>query len=122
MQTFTEEMLVESAGNKWVLKRAFHFYYLTKTGGQINVSVPEGFVTDFASTPTILYPIFPPIGLYNKAAMMHDYLYASINPLISRKQADQFFLQAMEILKVPRWKRSLMFYAVRLFGNKHFKT
>jgi len=80
--------------------------------------VPEGFNTDFASTPKLLYPIFPPIGIYNKAAMVHDYLYTSA--ILPRKEADLFFLQAMEVLQVPNWKRKLMFWAVRCFGAKKF--
>ena len=118
MQKFTEELLVESSGDKWVLKRAFHFYYIDGVGGQKDVIVPEGFVTDFASTPRLLYPIFPPIGIYNKAAMVHDYIYTSA--IFPRKEADLFFLQAMQVLEVPKWKREMMFWAVRFFGGKRF--
>jgi len=118
MQKFTEELLVESVGDKWVLKRAFHFYYINEVGGQKDVIIPEGFITDFASTPRLLYPIFPPIGIYNKAAMVHDYLYTSA--ILPRKECDLFFLQAMEVLQVPKWKRKMMFWAVRCFGAKRF--
>jgi hypothetical protein len=124
MQKFTEELLVESSGKNWVLKRAFTFYYESKysIGLRINLIVPEGFVTDFASTPKLLYPIFPPIGIYNKAAMVHDYLYSKeCNLSISRVQADVFFLQAMEVLKVVKWKRYVMFLAVRVFGKFYFR-
>ena len=127
MNKFTEELLVESTGNKWVLKRAFTFYYdsVSKGGNTIRTTivVPEGFVTDFASTPRLLYPIFPPIGIYNKAAMVHDFLYSKECPIaIKRAQADLFFLQAMVVLKVPKWKRELMYFAVKLFGKSHFRS
>ncbi len=117
---FTSSLLVESYGddNRWILKRAFNFYYLDKSGNRTDLIVPEGFITDFASTPQILFSIFPPIGLYNKAAMVHDFLYS--NKIIDRKKADLFFLQAMEVLKVPAWKRRLMFWAVRIFGAGKF--
>lgn len=129
MQKFTEELLVESFGNRWVLRRAFKFYYLYECDPfsccldhRIEVVVPEGFETDFASTPRLLYPIFPPIGIYNKAAMVHDYLYSKECLLeISRLQADRFFLQAMEVLKVAKWKRCVMFLAVRIFGKFYFR-
>ncbi len=124
---FTEELLVESTGDKWVLKRAFTFYYdLVSGDGNVirtTIMVPEGFVTDFASTPKSLYPIFPPIGIYNKAAMVHDFLYSKECPVvIERAQADLFFLQAMAVLKVPKWKRKLMYFAVKLFGKSHFRS
>lgn len=123
MQKFTEELLVESIGNKWVLKRAFKFYYVDQKGTVLRqIIVPEGFQTDFASTPSLLYPIFPPIGIYNKAAMIHDYLYSKECPeIIERQDADQYFLQAMAVLKVAKWKRKLMFYAVRLFGKSYYR-
>lgn len=122
MQKFTEELLVESIGDKWILKRAFKFYYADDAGNPLKeVIVPEGFVTDFASTPKLFYPIFPPIGIYNKAAMVHDFLYsAGSDADITRKDADRFFLQAMAVLKVPMWKRRLMYFAVRLFGASHY--
>lgn len=120
MQKFTEEILVESVGDKWVLKRAFKFYYADKEGVPLTeVVIAEGFVTDFASTPKFLYPWFPPIGIYNKAAMVHDFLYSESTP-ITRAEADKFFLQAMEVLKVPAWKRRLMYFAVRLFGASRY--
>lgn len=123
MQKFTEELLVQSLGNSWVLKRAFHFYYLNEVGGQTDVIIPEGFITDFASTPKALYSFFPPIGIYNKAAMIHDFLYSKDCPVIVERQiADKFFLQAMGVLGVAKWKRKIMFYAVRLFGQSHFRT
>ncbi len=120
---FTEELLVESVGDQWVLKRAFKFYYADKDGQPLQeIVVPEGFLTDFASTPKALYPWFPPIGIYNKAAMVHDFLYDVACPVkVERKSADEFFLQAMEVLRVPKWKRNVMFAAVRLFGKKHFR-
>ncbi len=120
MEKFTDSLLVESFGDdgKWLLKRGFSFYYLDKTGKRIDLIIPEGFVTDFASTPTLLYSIFPPIGIYNKAAIVHDYLYTAA--ILTRKESDLFFLQAMEVLEVPRWKRRLMFAAVRIFGAKRF--
>lgn len=127
MQKFTEELVVESLGEKWILKKAFTFYYEMPFGEGKNfrqaIVIPEGFETDFASTPKLLYSIFPPIGIYNKAAMIHDFLYSKeCRYDISRQSADKFFLQAMEVLKVPKWKRKLMYLAVRIFGKKHFRV
>lgn len=122
--SFHKELLAESFGEdgkKWILRRAFKFYYevsLCRT----YIKVPNGFITDFATIPRPLYLIFPPIGRYNKAAMVHDYLYdASCSLKLSRKDSDLIFLQAMEILGVKKWVRYSLFLAVRLFGRKHFR-
>ena len=123
MNKFTDELLVESQGDAWVLKRAFHFYYIDGVGRQFDVIIPENFVTDFASTPKLLYSFFPPIGIYNKAAIVHDYLYSKECPVsLERVKADKFFLQAMGVLQVPKWQRKLMYFAVRIFGKKHFRV
>src|SRR4051812_5700781 len=39
------------------------------------IRVPAKFVTDLASIPQILWNILPPIGAYDAAAVVHDYLY-----------------------------------------------
>lgn len=83
-------------------------------GWGARIDVPKGFVTDFASTPRILWSIFPPWGVWNKAAIIHDFLYQ--NTVASRFICDAIFRDAMASLGVPAWRRVLMYYAVRLFG------
>ena len=39
------------------------------------ITVPAGFVTDFASTPRAIWAILPPTGRYQLAAVVHDFLY-----------------------------------------------
>ncbi|EJC5177426.1 DUF1353 domain-containing protein [Salmonella enterica] len=77
--------------------------------------VPAGFVTDLASVPRIFWTILPPDGKYAKAAIIHDYLYD--NALRTKKEADLIFLDGMTVLGVPKWKRTVMYWAVRLFGR-----
>lgn len=127
MKKFTDELIVKSIGSKWELVEPFCFYYekLNKNTYRFadpsnynKIVIPKGFITDFASTPRILYPIIPPIGIYNKACIIHDYLYQE--KIFLRKTCDLIFLQAMKILDVPKWKRNLMFIIVRLFGKKYY--
>ena len=80
----------------------------------VTIHVPVGFVTDFASIPRFIRFIIPKLGKYNKAAVLHDYAYQF--GTISRKQADQLFLDAMKDLGVLKWKRYTMYWAVRAFG------
>jgi hypothetical protein len=79
-----------------------------------NIDVPEGFITDFASVPRAFWRIVPPFGVYIPAAVAHDYLYSTGEA--PRKVADMVFVLVMERLGVPRWKRWLMYRAVRMFG------
>jgi hypothetical protein len=97
--------------------RMLHSFFVNTFIGL--VMIPEGFVTDFASVPQFLWGIFPPWGKYSEAAVVHDFLYTGFFKC-TRKQADQVFLQLMERMEVPLWKRQTMYAAVRMFGGKAF--
>jgi hypothetical protein len=99
------------------------------------IRVPAKFVTDLASIPQILWNILPPIGAYDAAAVVHDYLYtlggferslaarSGYEPLryiehVTRGQADRVLLEAMEVLDVEWWKRRAIYAGVRVGGWK----
>lgn len=84
------------------------------------ITVPAGFVTDFASVPKVLWNLLPPTGPYGKAAVIHDYLYRSYG-FSSKIVADAIFLEAMKALGVGRCKRNVMYLAVHLFGGHSYK-
>jgi hypothetical protein len=62
------------------------------------ISVPAGFVTDLASVPCWLHPIVAPAGNWNRASVVHDWLYAHKGVItgsgkkLTRKQCDRIFL------------------------------
>lgn len=121
MSSFTDPLVVEKISARlWKTHRPLTYYV-----GQIEdndvIVVPEGFITDFASVPQFAWIMIPPDGEYTAAAVVHDYLYSTQTR--TRKQSDDIFLEAMEVLKVVFWKRILMYWAVRLFAwiawNKH---
>lgn len=89
-------------------------------GGGVLIHVPAGYVTDFASVPRMFWRVFPPTGRYNRAAIVHDYLYTNATAC-SRFFADGLFRELMLHLGVPMWRRVLMFYAVRLGGKSGWK-
>ncbi|EBW6364527.1 phage tail protein, partial [Salmonella enterica subsp. enterica serovar Oranienburg] len=64
--------------------------------------------------------ILPPDGKYAKAAIIHDYLYD--NALRTKQEADRIFLDGMTVLGVPKWKRAIMYQAVRLFGRGNYRN
>jgi hypothetical protein len=75
------------------------------------ITVPFGFVTDFASVPRLLWSLFPPIGRYGYAAVFHE------QHGMTRKEADLVFRDTMDELGVPAWKKLTLYSAVRLFGG-----
>lgn len=89
------------------------------------IIVPAGFVTDFASIPMGLRNTFPPLGPWARAAILHDFLYDQGGQLpgksYSRAEADGIFREAMQVLKVPAWRREVMYRAVRLGGKSGWK-
>lgn len=97
----------------WVLRAPMQ--YEVGDSGQY-IIVPRGFVTDFASTPPALRPLFPKLGRYIVAAIVHDYLYW--NQTCTRQQADRIFEMAMEKAKVDSIRRNLMWVAVSGFGDQ----
>lgn len=80
----------------------------------LEIEVPAGFVTDFASIPRFFHRLLPHNGEYDAPAVVHDYLYAS--GAFPQETCDLVFLEAMESIHVLKWKRAAMFRAVRLFG------
>jgi len=103
----------EFVGNgKWKLTHPFAFN--SKVFGRIDI--PNRFVTDGASIPKFLWSIVgsPWSGKYAEAAIPHDWGYHKQK--LTRKQYDLVFLEAMKVLKVPFWKRRLMYQAVRIAG------
>ncbi|MBD3351722.1 MAG: DUF1353 domain-containing protein [Candidatus Lokiarchaeota archaeon] len=116
MSKFTDLLLISplSDGKRWIIRKEFG-YDVGKEGSGDTITVSVGFVTDFASVPRIFWSIFPRWGKHGNAAVIHDYLYWSQDR--SKDEADKIFLEAMVVLKVPRWKRRCMYLAVKYFGG-----
>ncbi|EAS1909277.1 DUF1353 domain-containing protein [Salmonella enterica] len=98
---------------RWRVYEPFEFY-LSDDNSDV-IEVPAGFVTDLATIPRIFWTILPPDGKYAKAAIIHDWMYD--NALRTKKEADLIFLDGMTVLGVPKWKRTIMYWAVRVFGR-----
>jgi len=115
MSSFTEPLQVEIQANgvNGKLLKEFDYHVGSEQSDWV-VHVPAGFVTDFASSPSFAWMIFPKMGLYSAAAVLHDYLYQS--KLVCRALADSIFREAMLVLGVPHWKVNIMYWGVRAFG------
>lgn len=84
-----------------------------RPAGSVHI-IQQGFVTDLASIPRILWIIWPPFGNYLEAAVLHDYLYSKG---LNKQCADKTFLFVMEIYGVGWITRNLFYLAVKIFGN-----
>lgn len=79
------------------------------------VSVPTGFVTDFASIPREFWSLLRPDGDYSYAAVFHDFLYW--NQTTSKEYADSVLKFAMEDFKIDSKTIWTIYTAVKLFGQ-----
>jgi len=120
MSSFTSPLIVSPLpdGKRWRLVQPFT-YHIGGKYSKDTIRVPAGFITDFTSTPSEIWMIIPPWGKYGKAAVVHDYLYQTASR--TRKEADDIFREAMEVLGVDKVRVFLMYWAVRLFGVFAYK-
>jgi hypothetical protein len=77
--------------------------------------VPAGFVTDFATVPRIAVWLIARFGLWTLPAIFHDWLLTARvrQGLVSSVDADALFRRTMRELKVPPYRRNLMWTGVR---------
>ena len=90
---------------------------------QRTITVPAGFVTDFASIQVLhnafLFVLFALVSGYgNYAATIHDWLY--LGGQLSRKDADAVLYRALRAEGVARWRAYLFWLGVRIGGAKHY--
>ena len=117
MSTFTTPLIVTPLddGQRWRLIESFSYHVGDYPSRDI-ITVPAGYITDFASVPRLFWRLLPPWGTYGKAAVVHDYLCdTKTRPC---REVHDLFLAAMTALSVPRWKRNMMWAAVRCCGPK----
>ena len=101
---------------------------------QGEIIVSEGFKTDLASVPRMLWAFISPWDIA-RAAVVHDFLYSQCREYSTktafdsflwknvRRISDKIFLMAMDAAEpsVPSWKKKSAYYAVRAFGGKAAK-
>jgi hypothetical protein len=112
------EMLHMASGRR-LWKLAHKFRAVTSLG---IIDVPEGFITDLASTPRFLWAAASPSDEFLPAAIPHDWCYSPFNHAITRRQADDLMLELMFNLGIPWPRRHAVHSAVRLFGRSGWKS
>jgi len=115
MSQFTRPLVVVPLddGKSWVVV-CDDFQYVSEDGS-VTLKVPQWMVTDFASTPTLLWSVMGGAwGKHGNAAVIHDFGYWDQS--LPRKVYDDLFLEGMRVLGVSRVRSRLMWAAVRSFG------
>ena len=102
------------------------------------VSAKEGMITDGASVPQWLWSItgLTPDGLIRTAALVHDRLYqtggeikerpnnasTTYHTRLTRSECDKLFKAIMLNSGIKKWRCTLAYWGVRLFGGLHWKV
>jgi Protein of unknown function (DUF1353) len=87
----------------------------------LQVVVPSGFVTDFASIPAVAQIFkFDKFGKHNLAALLHDYMYAS--HVVNFEVANAIFYAALRRAGISPWRAKLMALAVQFGGKRSYQT
>ncbi len=115
--SFLTPLIVEVMPSGKRFRLHYDFRYLWNRYN-IVICVKAGFETDFASIPRLARLIIPKLGRHNKPAVVHDAIYQGLVPghRFTRAEADLCFLDGMEDFGVVKWKRTLMYWAVRIGG------
>lgn len=90
-----------------------------------SITVPEGFRTDFATIPRVLFPIRTSTELSLEGPLLHDYLYANggwtDTMAFTRAEADRMFYEIMRHKGVSLRHAWTAWAAVRLVGWRYWK-
>jgi len=98
-------------GRNWIVGEPLIY----KIGiSQDSITVPVGFVTDFASIPPALQSFIQQNGPSLLPAVVHDYLYWK--QTCTKDQSDQILLLAMTEHRVPEAQRTAIYQAVHWAG------
>ena len=115
MSSFTKHppLIPHEDGITWEVAEDFEYHVGLEDSNEV-IKIPKGYLSDLASIPKPFWSLIGgPWGRYGYAAILHDYILQE--KLYPAKRADQIFLEAMTVLKVPKWKRIVMYSALRVW-------
>jgi hypothetical protein len=129
MDTWMSEAKV-TVGNLHLSRFVEPVYYLLKPtmwlpdpgqeGRLPPVTVPVGFVTDFASIPRIFWSLLRPDGSYTHPAIMHDFLYWT--QTTSREAADEILRIMMKDFSIGEPVVTAVYQGVRVGGGSAWEA
>ena len=101
----------------FILEKGFTCTWIRDGKPPWGIRVRKGFTTDLASIPRIFQNIIPKIGKHIQPAITHDLCYENGVPNMTRKEADDLFLEGMKAVGVNWLRRNVMYLAVRTGGR-----
>jgi len=124
-----KEPSLKDGRSLWALQRPLTY---RPGNGAHTITVRSGFTTDLASIPRLVWSLLPPDGPWVKAAIIHDYLYATAGTGVwkkgvcgisrptpyTRAEADRIIHEGMRNRGVGVIRRTIIFWAVRLGGRR----
>jgi len=114
MSNFTTTFKGELIGkNLWKVFEPFEYHVGSYPSNEV-ITVPVGYITDFASVPRVFWPLISPIDNHAKAGALHDFLYTEGKH--TRKECDKIFKEALIVLETKPWKVWCMYKFCRWFG------
>jgi len=118
MSKFLTELEVRQIDDaKWLL--VVPLKYQSAIYGGI-ITVPDGFVTDFASVPRVPFVFWLYGDRAHRESVVHDFLYQTNS--VSRKMADDICLEAMKARNKGFFVRWGMWLGVRVGGRSAYRT
>lgn len=105
------------------LQEDLHFEITDLCGIEIRVCVPNGFVSDGASLPRILWPILgaPIQGDHLRASLFHDWWCVQARTGAERRLGDSLFFYQLQQAEISRVKRFALWAGVRLYALLFWK-
>ncbi len=107
----------------WVLSGGLS-YYIGKRRDECWVYVPNNYRITGANVPDIFKSWIKPCDVHGQAVIIHHYLCTTgkirsngFRTVISKREANDVFLEAMKILGVPWWKRNILYWAACWHDN-----
>ena len=116
----------------WQLAKPF-YAIVQEDGQRVEIIIPEGFYTDFASVPRLPFAYLLYGGIGNRAGVVHDALYSPWTKIIvrdmdanktfevTREWADDVLSAALKACGIGPFARGMMWAGVHSFGWQFYK-
>jgi len=125
LRSYSAAEISAGGGEKQLYAITRPFSYVSDKLGK-TITVPRGYVTDFASIPRAAWAALDPEDpIIAWPSVIHDYLYSCKGTLPDgttyiREQADAVLREAMEFCGASLFKRETVYEAVRAGGGDHW--
>ena len=118
----------------WKLANPF-YATVQEDGVRVEIIIPAGFFTDFASVPRLPFAYLLYGGIGNRAGVVHDALYSPWTGIkvfileggkektfeVTREWADDVLSAALRSCGIGAFARGMMWAGVRSFGWRFYK-